>query len=211
MNINDSTYETTKLLESFLVDNEDLDKLEVKLAEFNIFEAIGVVRQEIKHSHFLAFLLDPYQNHRLDDMFLKQFLKQVLLQTDNPTDSNDAKINPVDIDIADFKDAEVRREWQNIDILIHSPRNKLVCAIENKIDSGEHSNQLEKYKNTINSYYQNCRKILIYLTPAGNRPSESNWRIYNYYKLVELIDYICTHHKSNLGADIYTLMTHYSK
>lgn len=210
MTIDENTYDNKKLLESFLVDNEDLEKLKVKLAEFNIFEAIGVVRQEIKHSHFLAFLLDPYQNHRLDDMFLKQFLKHVLLETDNPTDSNDAKINPVDIDIADFKDAEVRREWQNIDILIYSPRNELVCAIENKIDSGEHSNQLERYKNTINSYYKNCRKIFIYLTPKRNIPSASNWKIYNYHKLVELIDYSCTIHKSTLRADIYTLMTHYS-
>jgi hypothetical protein len=70
-----------ELLENFIVDNEDLEELEAKLAEFNIFEAIGVVRQEIRHSNFLAFLLDPSQNHRLDDIFLKRFLKRVLLET----------------------------------------------------------------------------------------------------------------------------------
>lgn len=199
-----------ELLESFIVDNEDLEKLEAKLAQFNIFEAIGVVRQEIRHSNFLAFLLNPSQNHRLNDIFLKRFLKRVLLETDEPTDATYAKISPVDIDIADLTDAEVRREWQNIDILIHSPRNKLVCAIENKIDSGELSHQLEKYEKTVNRYYKDCRAILIYLTPEGSTPSKSNWRTYSHSKVLEIIDSICTSYKSTLGADVYTLMTHYS-
>ncbi len=33
------------LLEKLIVDNEELEELESKLAQFNIFEAIGVVRQ----------------------------------------------------------------------------------------------------------------------------------------------------------------------
>ncbi|MBD2690327.1 PD-(D/E)XK nuclease family protein [Anabaena catenula] len=195
-----------ELLESFIVDNEDLEELEKKLAEFNIFEAIGVVRQEIRHSNFLAFLLDPSQTHRLRDVFLKQFLKRVLLEKDNPIDT----IRHADIDIADLTDAEVSREKHYIDILIHSPRHKLVCVIENKIYSGEHSNQLKKYEDTINRHYKGCQAIFIYLTPEGSPPSEPNWRIYNYYKVVEIIDSICISHKSTLGADIYTFMRHYS-
>ncbi len=35
-------------LEAFVVNNEDLDQLEALLAEFNIFEAVGVVRQELR-------------------------------------------------------------------------------------------------------------------------------------------------------------------
>ncbi|MDZ8056378.1 MAG: PD-(D/E)XK nuclease family protein [Aulosira sp. ZfuVER01] len=198
------------LLEKFIVDNEELDNLESKLAQFNIFEAIGVVRQEIRHSNFLAFLLNPSQNHRLDDIFLKQFLKQVLLETEQPTNVNYANIRSVDIDIADLTDAEVKREWQNIDIFIHSSSNKLVCAIENKVDSGEHSDQLERYRKIIENQYSNYRKILIYLTPKGNQPSDENWRIYKYSNVVELIDNICTSYKSTLGGDVSTLLTHYS-
>ncbi|PZO40331.1 MAG: hypothetical protein DCF17_11975 [Shackletoniella antarctica] len=41
------------LLEQFVVDNEDLERLESLLDQFNIFEAVGMVRQEIRH-----FLLD---------------------------------------------------------------------------------------------------------------------------------------------------------
>ena len=43
---------------SRVVGNSDLEELEGRLEKFNIFEAIGVVRQELRHSNFLAFLLE---------------------------------------------------------------------------------------------------------------------------------------------------------
>jgi hypothetical protein len=204
------SHKERELLESFVVDNEDLDKLEAKLAQFNIFEAIGVVRQEVRHSNFLSFLLNPSQNHRLDDIFLKRLLKRVLLEADEPTELKDLKISPIDIDIADLKDAEVHREWKHIDILIYSPSNHLVCAIENKIDSGEHSNQLQRYRKNISKEYGDCRAILIYLSPEGTPPSDEKWIAYSYSKIAELVDNIRENYKSTLGADVYTLMLHYS-
>ncbi len=96
----------------------------------------------------------------------------MLLETDKNTDINYTKISPIDIDIANFTDVEVRREWQNIDILIQSTRNKLICAIENKVDSEEHSNQLWRYHQVIKKEYSDYRKILIYLTPEGDIPIE---------------------------------------
>lgn len=59
---NESNY---KVLEEFVVANSELEELEDQLEKFNIFEAIGVVRQELRHSNFLAFLLDPKQNSGL--------------------------------------------------------------------------------------------------------------------------------------------------
>ncbi len=41
-------------LESFLIGNRDLERLEALLDRFNILEALGVVRQELRHSDFLA-------------------------------------------------------------------------------------------------------------------------------------------------------------
>ncbi len=202
--------EERELLERFVVDNQDLEKLESELAKFNLFEAIGVVRQELRHSDWLAFLLNPSQNHRLDDIFLKRLLKRVLLEADEVTDLSGLRVSPVDIDIADLEDAEVRREWKNIDILIHSPSNRLVCAIENKIDSEEHSNQLERYWKIISKEFRDCRAILIYLSPEGNPPSHKRWIACSYSKIAELIKNICENYQSTLGSDVYTLMTHYS-
>lgn len=115
------------LLEAFVVDNDDLERLEALLAQFNIFEALGAVRQELRHSDFLAFLLDPSQNHGLGDVFLKRFLKRVLVRAADPP------LSAVEIDVADLHEAEIRREWRHIDILIHDPESRLVCAIENKV------------------------------------------------------------------------------
>ena len=46
---------TQSALEQLSVD-EDFRQLESQFAEFNIFEAIGVVHQELRHSDFLTFL-----------------------------------------------------------------------------------------------------------------------------------------------------------
>ena len=49
-----------KLLEAFLLDNKDLERLEELLQEFNIFSAFGGVNSELKHSNFLSWLLNPF-------------------------------------------------------------------------------------------------------------------------------------------------------
>lgn len=64
-------------LEGFVVENADLEALEGLSEQFNIFEAVGVLRQELRHSDFLAFLLDPRQNHRLGDAFVQRLLQKI--------------------------------------------------------------------------------------------------------------------------------------
>ena len=60
---------------SLVQNNPGLDYLESLLSQYNIFEAIGMVSQEIRHSAFLAFLLTPGQSHDLGDRFLKAVLR----------------------------------------------------------------------------------------------------------------------------------------
>ena len=40
--------EQRALLENFVIANKDLEELEAKISRFNIFKAVGIVRQEIK-------------------------------------------------------------------------------------------------------------------------------------------------------------------
>ena len=65
-----------------------LDKLESLQAELekikaienvkaNIFDAVGMERQEVKHSAFIAWLLDPGKPHGLGNKFLSEFCKQL--------------------------------------------------------------------------------------------------------------------------------------
>lgn len=68
----DNTAQRT--LEEFVANNDDLERLELLLRKFNLFEALNVVWREEKHSDFLAYLLDPQKNHGLSDRFLKAML-----------------------------------------------------------------------------------------------------------------------------------------
>ena len=43
---------------------------------FNLFEAVNMVRQEIRHSRFLAFLLDPSESHDSATNFSARYLSQ---------------------------------------------------------------------------------------------------------------------------------------
>lgn len=61
-------------LESFLVNNPDLEQLEALGSRFNIFEAMGVVGHELRRSDFLACLLDLRHSHGLNDLFAKRLL-----------------------------------------------------------------------------------------------------------------------------------------
>ena len=50
-------------LERFVVDNDELLVLEEQIGRFNIFDALRIVDREVKHSDFLAWLLDPNESH----------------------------------------------------------------------------------------------------------------------------------------------------
>ncbi len=195
--------EDRNLLEKFIIENDDLENLESLLAHFNIFESIGAVRQELRHSDFLSFLLDPSQNHGIGELFLKNFLKQIVYKADETT------FSAIDIDIADLNDAEISREWRNVDILIYSAATNLVCVIENKIKSKEYPKQLELYRKTVSNEFAGLKTIFVYLTPEGDPPSDQNWISYNYTEIANLLETICNTKKSSMGMDIHTLITHY--
>jgi hypothetical protein len=58
----------------------------------------------VGHSELLAFLLDPTENHGLGDSFLRRFLQRAL--AGGPSG---APISPVDLDVLELDDVEVRR------------------------------------------------------------------------------------------------------
>ena len=49
-------------LEKFICD-ENLKKLEKIFGQFNIFDCLKLTRAEIRHSNFLAWLLNPNETH----------------------------------------------------------------------------------------------------------------------------------------------------
>jgi len=195
--------EKREALEKLIIDNQDLNELESRLSEFNIFEAVGMVRQEVKHSNFLASLLNPVENHRSGELFLKRLLIRILQNLEDPP------FSAIEIDIADLKDVEIRREWSNIDLLIHSPTSNLLCVIENKLDSAEHSNQLARYKRIINLEFPACRKLFLYLTKKGTPTSQGRWFPLGYGDIADVVDTICNNYQSTMSDEICALMKYY--
>ena len=62
-----STESDFEALEALQEDASELERIQNLLDQFNMFETIGFIGQEVMHSRFLAFLLDPKQNHGLGD------------------------------------------------------------------------------------------------------------------------------------------------
>lgn len=124
----------------------------------NIFKILRVSNAEIRHSNFLSWLLDPTANHKLNDSVLSKFLQEII----NSSDNFDESITVEDIGI---KNVEIRREWENIDLLIIL--DEYVLCIENKIFSGEHSDQLTRYKNIVETNFPDKLQIYVYLNPFG--------------------------------------------
>lgn len=53
-----------------LLNDLDFDRLDLELRTPNIFQILNIARAEIRHSNFLAWLLDPNGTHGLGRLFL---------------------------------------------------------------------------------------------------------------------------------------------
>ena len=188
-----------KALEAF-TQAPELLRLESLLARFNLFEAVGVVRHELRHSDFLAFLLDPSRNHGLSDIFLREILQTVRPAT-------------LDLDALDLTQAYVFREWHHVDILVVDDVNRLAVIIENKVDTGEHSGQLSRYYADVRSHFPEHEIIALYLTPDGDGDAPTDDRyLYlavSYSQVCQIIEKITLDNCATLGSEIVMVLEHY--
>jgi len=188
-----------------LLNDIDFDKLELGLKTPNIFQILSVARTEIRHSNFLGWLLDPNGNHGLGRLFLTKFLRGV------STSEVATELDEFDIDLLNFNNVEIRREWKNIDLLLVF--DTLVICIENKIDSKDHSNQLAKYRKTINDSFENKNKIFVYLTPTGEQPTTKSeieyYALYSYQEIIEQFDRILKIHGKSLNSGVNQYISDY--
>jgi hypothetical protein len=192
-----------KSLEALLVD-DDLQDLEQRLGRFNIFDALGVARAEIRHSNFLAWLLDPYGSHGQGDLFLKALLIDLLRQAP----ANRRPFSPVMIDGRDLRGVEIRREWRNIDLLITCEDPPFVVAIENKVDSGEHSGQLGRYETIVKASFE-APPMFVLLTIDGEEASDENWVAYSYEDIHRVLHRTARIAGPSIGSDVSAFLEHY--
>ena len=125
---------------------------------FNIFSTLNVERDEVfTHSNMIYALLNHRGNHGMDDIYLKQFLKEI------------------GIPKAFFNYSwDVEREWvfENGRIDFFLKCKKICIAIEMKIDAEDQEKQLfryEEYSKSVSEKY-----FIYYLTLDGKYPSEQS-------------------------------------
>jgi hypothetical protein len=139
--------------EDLSVNNQYMSKVEAYLNRFNPITMMRMERMEIRHSAILAWLLDPRETHGLQDKFLRTFLCEAMRgqgHMDSPT--------ALEISQADLRDADVRREWQSIDIFILLPRLNWVFIIEKKFQSNQNEGQLAKYADRVSAALRQPRR-----------------------------------------------------
>lgn len=189
-------------LQNFLLDIECLDELLPWTGKFNLFDVLKVSRTEIRHSNMLGWLLNPNENHGFGDAYLRGILQRLV-----ENDSN-GKYDVFKILLLDIYSFCVYREWKNIDILLISAEEKVLVAIENKVGSREHSNQLNRYRNILESEYPDYQRMYVFLTPDGEEPSDvENWDVLTYNDLIEVLEGL--YHRTELQADVELMIRNY--
>jgi hypothetical protein len=183
-NNNESNLSDEDALKNFLLDIDCLNPLSEWTSKFNIFDILKITRAEIRHSNVLAWLLSPNENHGLGDRIIRGFIQYLVSE-------NHVSIDVFKTLLMDCSDFEILREWHNIDLLAVSKENKFLICIENKIDSGEHDNQLKRYEKTLeyNLEYKDYNKNFVYLTPEGSESSLPElWISMSYQEVIKIIE-----------------------
>ncbi|MFL0165705.1 PD-(D/E)XK nuclease family protein [Candidatus Clostridium helianthi] len=163
-------------------------------SSFNIFTALNIERDEVfTHSNMIYALLNPRENHGMDDIYLKLFLKEIGISKT----------------FLNYSWA-VEREWvfENGRIDFFLKCEKMCVAIEMKIDAGDQDKQLfryEEYSKGVNSNY-----LIYYLTLDGKYPSEQSAEGMDkrYLRCVSFKEHILNWLKACLGATNQDMTPH---
>ena len=199
---------TVDELEAFFVNNQELERIDAYLNRLNPIKTMKMEAMEIRHSAILAWLLDPNETHGLDDRFLKAFIAGAFRGC-----SHLGKPNALDIIQSDLRDAEIRREWQHIDILVVSRANGWAFVIENKFNSSQHEDQLSKYTKRIRSIFDAESDNLIvrgiFLTLFDEEPQDESYAPIRYELICEILSSILKQDENQLSQSISVFLHHY--
>ncbi|EAK9993373.1 hypothetical protein A9458_00685 [Campylobacter lari] len=118
------------------------------MSDINIFEALGVQEMEIYHSKFIAYLIDPHDDH-YQELFANEFLKKLGRYTKAKKFKN---LTAHDIERVETE--ACAKDNRRIDILI-SLKDKRYIIIENKLKAKDQPNQLKDYIKHIKEQIEN--------------------------------------------------------
>jgi len=159
----------TKRLQSFLdqfrLIKEKHDEVARANGErFNVFSALGVETAEVRHSAFLAELLNPNGAHAQGAVFLRLFFDMLRAKF---VEQFRWELSGNEIDAFEVTAEAHRGDFGRIDILIEKGDRCMV--IENKIYAGDQERQLGRYYDYAKA--KECVAV-IYLTLDGKEPDK---------------------------------------
>lgn len=187
---------------SSLLKDQFFDQLSLETKKPNIFRALGVSDYEIRHSNFLAWLLDPHENHGLGNIVLKKFFYDVLV---NEKAKNISIISVAKLDISKV---EIRREWKNIDILIIT--ETFIISIENKLWASESKDQLADYEKIVKAEFPGHEYCFVFLTPYGQSSSIPKLYIeYSYIEIVDILERVLTIRETTINSSTRVYLNDY--
>lgn len=136
---------------------------------FNIFDILNIQTNEIKHSAFIAELLNPKGRHGFGDIFLQAFINSIDCLKDWNFDTYNAIVK-TEHNIGQTNESYT--QGGAIDILVKSQDKAII--IENKINAPDRKNQLIRYYNYAKKLDKTKKSNhrIIYLTIDGNEASE---------------------------------------
>lgn len=157
-------------------------------ATFNVFKLLKVGNDEVKHSSFLAWLLDEKANHNQGNIFFQEFLRTCRITI------------PEDILSRYYVRTEYARTESIVDIAVYKKRGFLFY-LENKVDAEESEHQLERefrdmrQLGTILSVPSE-QQFAVFLTPDGRQPSSCNpnyWQTLSYNQIKITFEKLINH------------------
>jgi len=122
-------------------------------ADFNVFKILKVAEDEVRHSAFLAELLDPNGTHGQGETFLKLFV-------DDSLNIKDFNFKTATVEVEKPIGGVSETTGGRIDIFIDDQNGNHII-IENKIYADDQENQLIRYYNY--SKERGCNLNLLYL------------------------------------------------
>lgn len=177
--------EMIRKLSALIMADEDFRNLSKVQDVYCPFEALRVEKAEIRHSNFLANILSPNNPHGFGDSILRKFCETLLIAAQKPELA-------LDLHLSDLSNVDIRREWEDIDLLIIFPQmcngRDLVIAIELKVEAKESKGQLEKYERKLEKIWPQENKILFFVTPKETEASRKSWFSVGFENIIAAIE-----------------------
>jgi PD-(D/E)XK nuclease superfamily protein len=161
-------------------------------SELDLLSPLGKGRQETAHTLYLAYLMDSRRPHGLGVAVLREFFRLLgkLIPGEDSfeilsrrTEDSEQRLKAVRVSAEEIVEAEHlsadAHESRRCDIWIElvEEGRSLFVVIENKVDAGEHGDQLSAYEGAVWQRARARRHLsfdarLIFLTPDGRPPGD---------------------------------------